>query len=223
MKVAFMTLMIPWYVAALGAAVVWGIHYPLIDLALKRVSLMTVLLLTAIPVLFLVPFYRHVLVADARTLARLGTGERWAVLSVAVTSLVATVRLFVSIGRKNATVAGLIEITYPLFIIFFTWLLFREVHLNWTSAFGTGAVADSMSGVWSYMVCSLWVVEETEAWPVGVWMLRGGLQPRGRASVPRPVWRGTSPQAVPATYCPSLSSRCRMAGAGIRFPRHQAG
>ena len=128
--------MIPWYVAALGAAVVWGIHYPLIDFALKRVSLMTVLLLTAIPVLFLVPVYRHVLVADARTLAQLGTEERWTVLSIAVSSLVATVLLFVSIERKNATLAGLIEITYPLFIVFFAWLLFREVHLTWISALG---------------------------------------------------------------------------------------
>ena len=103
--------MIPWYVAALGAAVVWGIHYPLIDFALKRVSLMTVLLLTAFPVLLLAPFYRQVLVADARALAQLGAGERWTVLSVAVTSLLATVLLFVSIGRKNATMAGLIEIS----------------------------------------------------------------------------------------------------------------
>jgi len=51
-----MTLTITWYVAALGTAVVWGIHYPLIDFALKRVSLMTVLLLTALPVLLLAPF-----------------------------------------------------------------------------------------------------------------------------------------------------------------------
>jgi drug/metabolite transporter (DMT)-like permease len=136
MKAVFMTLTIPWYVAALGAAVVWGIHYPLIDFALKRVSLMTVLMLTAIPVLLLVPFYRHVLVADARTLAGLGPGERWTVLSVAVSSLVATVLLFVSIDRKNATMAGLIEISYPLFIVLFSWLLFREVHLTWTSALG---------------------------------------------------------------------------------------
>ena len=128
--------MIPWYVAALGAAVVWGIHYPLIDFALKRVSLMSVLLLTAIPVLLLVPFYRHVLVADARTLAQLGTGERWTVLSIAVSSLVATVLLFISIDRKNATLAGLIEITYPIFIVLFAWLLFREVHLTWTSVLG---------------------------------------------------------------------------------------
>ena len=55
---------------------------------------------------------------------------------VAVTSLLATVLLFVSIDRKNATMAGLIEIWYPIFIVLFTWVLFREVHLTWTSALG---------------------------------------------------------------------------------------
>lgn len=84
----------------------------------------------------LVPFYRHILVAAARALAQLGSSERWTVLSVAVTSLLATALLFVSVYRKNATMAGLIEISYPIFIVLFTWVLFREVHLTWTSALG---------------------------------------------------------------------------------------
>jgi drug/metabolite transporter (DMT)-like permease len=131
-----MSLMIPWYVAALGAAVVWGIHYPLIEFALRRVSLLTVLLLTALPVLLLLPFFGHVLLADARSLAQLGAGERWTVLAVSLSSLLATVLLFLSIDGKNATMAGLIEISYPIFIVLFTWLLFREMHLTWTSALG---------------------------------------------------------------------------------------
>jgi hypothetical protein len=114
MNAVFMALMIPCYVAAFGAAVVWGIHCPLIDFALKRVSLMTVLLLTTVPVLLLAPFYRHMLVADARTLVQLDAGERWTVLSVAVTSLLmATVLPFVSTNSKNATLGGLIEISSP--------------------------------------------------------------------------------------------------------------
>ncbi len=128
--------MVPWYVAALGAAVIWGVHYPLVDFALRRVSLITVLFLSAVPVLLLVPFYRHILVADARALAGFGAAERWTVLAVAGTSLLATALLFVSIDRKNATMAGIIESSYPLFIVLFTWLLFREVHLSWASAIG---------------------------------------------------------------------------------------
>jgi drug/metabolite transporter (DMT)-like permease len=128
--------MMPWYVAALGAALVWGLHYPLIDYALERVSLMTVLALTALPIVVLLPFFVDTLAADVRTLARLGAGERWTVLSLALTSLLATVLLFVSIGEKNATLAGLLEITYPLFIVGFTWLLFRQLHLNAGAAAG---------------------------------------------------------------------------------------
>jgi hypothetical protein len=37
---------IPWYLTALGAALIWGIHYPLIDFALKRVSVFTMLLVS---------------------------------------------------------------------------------------------------------------------------------------------------------------------------------
>ena len=57
-------------------------------------------------------------------------------MSVALSSLLATVLLFLSIDGKNATMAGLIEISYPIFIVLFTWLLFREMHLTWTSALG---------------------------------------------------------------------------------------
>jgi hypothetical protein len=51
---------IPWHITAFGAAVVWGIHYPLVDFALKRVSLFGVLLLTVLPVvLFGYILFRH--------------------------------------------------------------------------------------------------------------------------------------------------------------------
>ena len=44
---------IPWYITALGAALIWGLHYPLVDFALKRISIYSVLLLTVLPVLLL--------------------------------------------------------------------------------------------------------------------------------------------------------------------------
>jgi len=119
-----------WYWAALGAAVVWGIHYPLVEFTLQRLSLVGVLVLTGLPVLVVAAVFPRMLVADVRQLARLDPGERWTILALALTSVLATVLLFVSIEQKNATLAGLIEISYPLFIVLFTWLLFRQLHLN---------------------------------------------------------------------------------------------
>jgi drug/metabolite transporter (DMT)-like permease len=127
---------LPWYLTALAAAVVWGLHYPLLDQALDHVSLFSVLLLTAIPILVLIPFFLPQLAADARVLAALGWRERLPILGLAFTSLLASTLLLASIDAKNATLAGLIETTYPLFIVVFAYLLFREFHLNAKVALG---------------------------------------------------------------------------------------
>lgn len=121
---------IPWYLAALGAAVVWGIHYPLIAHAMKHISLPSVLVLTVLPLFVLGPFFYRPVVADLQTLMGLGWGIRTLVLAISLTSLAGTVFLYLAIGGKNATLAAMIEISYPVFVVLFTWLLFREVQIN---------------------------------------------------------------------------------------------
>lgn len=121
---------IPWYITAIGAALVWGVHYPLVDHALKKISLVSVLLLTALPIVILAFFFHRSLAADYVVWAALDTGPRVKVLALALTSLVGSVLLFLSIAGKNATLASLIEISYPVFVAMFAWLLFREIHVN---------------------------------------------------------------------------------------------
>ena len=121
---------VPWYLTAVGAALMWGLHYPLIDNALKRVSVMSVLLLTAIPIILVAPWFHNTLLADYRTLSELRWSDRTPVLVLPLTSLSASVLLLVSIDSKNATLASLIEISYPMFVAMFAYLLFREVHLT---------------------------------------------------------------------------------------------
>lgn len=120
----------PWYVTALGAALVWGVHYPLVDHALKKLSLVSVLLLTALPIVVLALFFHRTLAADYAAWTTLDTGPRIRVLALALTSLLGSVLLFLSIASKNATLASLIEISYPVFVALFAWLLFRELHIN---------------------------------------------------------------------------------------------
>lgn len=121
---------LPWFVSAVGAAVIWGVHYPLLDHALKRLSLFTVLFLTVLPMLLAAPFYYPQLSADAGSLTRMNWGERVPILLIPLTSFAGAVLLFLAISDKNATLASLIEISYPVFVVFFAWLLFRQVHLN---------------------------------------------------------------------------------------------
>lgn len=121
---------IPWYVTALGAAVIWGIHYPLVDFALKRVSLFSVLLLTVLPVVLLMPLFLRDVAQDLNLVRTLPVREQVTIAAIALTSLLATVLLYLSIAGKNATLASLIEITYPVFVVFFSYILFRHLHLN---------------------------------------------------------------------------------------------
>jgi drug/metabolite transporter (DMT)-like permease len=129
-------MQLPWYVAAIGAAVVWGLHYPLIDFALKRLSLVSVLVLTALPILAVTPFFHRTLAADYGAWRSLPAGEQLTILSLMLTSLAGALLLFLSIAGKNATLAALLEISYPVFVVLFAWLLFREWHVNASVVFG---------------------------------------------------------------------------------------
>jgi drug/metabolite transporter (DMT)-like permease len=121
---------LPWYIASLAAAVVWGVHYPLVDNALRKLSLVTVLVLTAVPLVLLAPFFHKTLAADYEVLKNLGWAGSAPILALALTSLAGSVLLFMSIDSKNATLASVIEISYPLFVGLFAYLLFRHMHVN---------------------------------------------------------------------------------------------
>lgn len=121
---------IPWYVAAIGAAVAWGVHYPLVDHALRRMSWPTVFVLTALPVLLVAPVFYKQLAVDFSTLRNMDWSARVPIFAIMLTSLAGAVFLFLSIAGKNATLAALIEISYPVFVVAFAWLLFGEYHLT---------------------------------------------------------------------------------------------
>jgi drug/metabolite transporter (DMT)-like permease len=127
---------IPWYVTALAAALIWGIHYPLVDFALKRISVFSVLLLSVVPVLLLMPIFLRDLAQDLNSVRTLSLMEQGTIAAIAVTSLLGAVLLYLSIAGKNATLASLIEITYPVFVVFFSYILFKQLHLNTSVIFG---------------------------------------------------------------------------------------
>jgi len=121
---------IPWYVAALGAAIVWGMHYPLIDFAMKRLSVYSILLISVLPVFFLMPLFLKQLATDVDKFKLMPTSEQWLVAAIGLTSTLGAVLLYYSVSSKNATLASLIEITYPVFVVLFAYLFFRQVHVN---------------------------------------------------------------------------------------------
>ncbi len=121
---------IPWYIAALGAAVTWGIYYPLVDMALKRISLYSVILLSMIPVLLVMPFFMKTVSTDIETVKTLPVSEQWTIMGLGLIGLFGEVMVYLAIRGKNATLASLIEMTYPLFVVLFAYIFYKQMHVT---------------------------------------------------------------------------------------------
>lgn len=138
-----------WLLYALTAAILWGVSYAasgrvlergisplalyfcygIFGVALGGIALMATGKLLTIP-------------ADIRALQ----GDWiWFVISI-VGAAVGALLIYMAIGEKNATVASLIEVSYPIFVALFAWIFFREVQFNLQTVIG-GALILSGVGV----------------------------------------------------------------------------
>lgn len=128
-----------WLVYAMLAALLWGVSYAaagrVLGKGLSSVSFYICYL--TLGVLMVGTFF----LASGRAmklgqeLRAIGPDWVWLLLAVATAPL-AGLLIFTAIGEKNAPVAALIEISYPLSAAFFAWLFFRESHLNAQTAIG---------------------------------------------------------------------------------------
>ncbi|MBI1362853.1 MAG: EamA family transporter [Proteobacteria bacterium] len=127
-----------WFVAALGAAMLWGASYAVSEKVL-RLGFSPAGLLVFNGMLAIMMYGTVMWVQNGwGTFKVFQTHPHaiWWLMFVAVLNVSANFMIFYSIGAKNATLASLIEISYPLFTAFFVWLLFRQVQFNWTVAAG---------------------------------------------------------------------------------------
>jgi drug/metabolite transporter (DMT)-like permease len=127
-----------WIAYSIVAAVLWGLDYALAEKVLTKIRFSTLLSIEFF-FGFLVMFGFSLLSGTFKTeLASLVSSKQTIgfLLVMMVAFIVAHVLIVLSIEDKNATLAGLIEISYPLFIALFSWLLFRETNLNMGTAFG---------------------------------------------------------------------------------------
>jgi drug/metabolite transporter (DMT)-like permease len=128
-----------WIVYALAAAIIWGISYAASGRVIERG-------MTPLVFFFLYTLFGAAAAAAALALAgKTGTlfsefralGSDWVGLLVAVVSSAAgALLIFIAIAEKNATLASLIEISYPFFVAFFAWLFFRDTQFSWPTILG---------------------------------------------------------------------------------------
>jgi len=128
-----------WFFYACAAAVIWGINYAVAGRLLERgMSPQTLFLIDmifgALGMALIVSMTGKWQATYSEL--HLARAECLLLLIAAITAMVAALLIFMSIQAKNATVASLIEVTYPFFTAFFAWLLFRQNTLNLATLVG---------------------------------------------------------------------------------------
>ncbi len=120
-----------WFFLALAAAIVWGTGYALTERAVKELPLFV----------FLAIFY-GIAVLFYTIMATSFTPWRAAITNIFAKSLwpeilagiacfaLGNILIFMAIQRSNATVANMIEISYPIFTALAAWVIFREAQLT---------------------------------------------------------------------------------------------
>ena len=127
-----------WLLLATLASMFWGVEYSINEQLYRKISVPTVLAIEGLAYLFIaigIIIFTGTFRADIATL-----GSSWRLMGlIAVATCAVTAATFLTgfvITYQNATLAGLIEISYPLFIALFAYLLFKESELNVGTSLG---------------------------------------------------------------------------------------
>lgn len=127
-----------WIIFALSASVLWGLSYILFEQIYKKISVATSLAIVCFVMFFVmlgVSYFRGALKVDLSILAS-SKKLMWLMAGGTAAAIIADVCIALSIVTKNATLAGLVEISYPLFIALFAYLLFKENQLTLSTFIG---------------------------------------------------------------------------------------
>lgn len=137
-----------WMLYALSAAMLWGASYaasgPVLRMGMTPLVFYFFYSLVGIVIALILLLVQGKIGMLPAQLFGLGPNAGWLLFSLLAASL-GGVMTYLAIGEKNATLACLIEISYPMFVILFTWVFFQEVELNVMTGLGALLVIGGVS------------------------------------------------------------------------------
>ena len=128
-----------WFFAALACAILWGLSYTLtqkvldsgVPVSIVMVFTGTVFLILSIILSFSMGELKAGLIEIARNKHNLILLITTSIIYVAGSYLI-----YFAIHEKNATLASLIEISYPFFVCLFSYIIFKDIQINFWTAIG---------------------------------------------------------------------------------------
>lgn len=131
-----------WIAFAVSASVLWGLSYTITEHLMKKVSIPGVMLAGAVGSLLIAS--TAALVAgtfqkDIQTLKN-DAPTSWLLAGNIGIYVAANTLILLATKSKNATMAAMIEISYPLFTALFAYLIFKQTQFNAGTIFGATMV-----------------------------------------------------------------------------------
>lgn len=117
-----------WIAYALSASMFWGLSYVFSAQTYKHISVFTAVALSSFVtggLALILALGTGVLGADLRTLFANTSASTYFAYAIGAGVLGEFLIAF-SIAEKNATLAGMIEVSYPIFIALFSYIFFKE-------------------------------------------------------------------------------------------------
>jgi drug/metabolite transporter (DMT)-like permease len=128
-----------WALFALSAAIFWGLAYTMSG-QVVRAGISTPFILGFVAVVTL-PIYVTALIKTEsfRPSLDIILNNKMLLLFLAVQAfslLMGQYLIYAAIAQKSVTYAAILEISYPIFVCLFTWILFKDLQMSWNIAFG---------------------------------------------------------------------------------------
>lgn len=141
-----------WIAYAMAASLFWGVSYTLSEQLMKKISIASVMLTASVGGLLFslaLGLAGKTFGGDLALVKKDESGAKLLAASVAV-YVIANAFILLATKAKNATMAGMIEITYPLFTAIFAYILFREVQVNAGTLAGAGLIVAGVACIYYF-------------------------------------------------------------------------
>ena len=114
-------------ISAIAAAILWGLTYAIDEKILGKISPTLFLFATALTTLVVtLPSILRNKSEHLASISKLETNMALIIVFNLILSSIAGFLILHSIKNTNASLASIIEISYPFFVIFFTWILYKQ-------------------------------------------------------------------------------------------------
>jgi drug/metabolite transporter (DMT)-like permease len=128
-----------WALFALSAAIFWGLAYTMSGQVVKS-GISTPFILGFVAAVTL-PVYVTALIKTEsfRPSLEIVMNNKILLLFLgvqAISLMMGQYLIYAAIAQKSVTYAAVLEISYPIFVCLFTWVLFRDLQMSWNIAVG---------------------------------------------------------------------------------------